>query len=326
MNLRRDAISATVIVPTHRGAGRIGALLDSLRRQTADHQVLVVDNGSRDGTSGVLRGYPETEVLRLEENVGFGRAVNLAARRAEGSALVLVNDDCACDQRFVEEITRPLDPGTGVVMAAGVLRDRRDERLIDTAGMELDSTLLVFDYLNGEPLSVLDQTVEDPVGPCAAAAAFDRHVFSESGGFDEALFAYWEDVDLVLRLRQAGGRCLLAPRAMGTHSHSATLGPGSAGKNALMGWGRGYLLRKWSVLTPRRVHRVLARDGVICMGQAVFDRNLAGFTGRVRGWRATEARMPYPGELLTPGPTPSAWQTLRRRLRRRGRLLRSGEP
>ena len=70
--------TATVIVPTSEGGDRIGALLDSLAAQTVDHQVLVVDNGSSDGTREVLAGYPDVESIRLEQNIGFGRAVNLA--------------------------------------------------------------------------------------------------------------------------------------------------------------------------------------------------------------------------------------------------------
>ena len=89
----------------------------------------------------------------------------------------------------------------------------------------------------------------DPLGPSGAAAAFDRAAFLECGGFDERLFAYWEDVDLVLRLRLAGARCVLVPDARAVHSHSATLGSGSARKNYLTGFGRGYVLRKWGVLS-----------------------------------------------------------------------------
>ena len=54
-----------------------------------------------------------------------------------------------------------------------------------------------------------------------------------------------------------------------------------------MGFGRGYLLRKWGVLgNPRRAPSALAADAVICAGQAVFDHNLAGIRGRVHGYRA----------------------------------------
>jgi glycosyltransferase involved in cell wall biosynthesis len=187
--------------------------------------------------------------------------------------------------------------------------------------MELDRTLLVFDYLNGEPLSVLDGDVPDPVGPSAAAAAFDRATFRAVGGFDERLFAYWEDVDLVLRLRRLGLRCALAADARGDHEHSATLGSGSSRKNYLMGYGRGYVLRKWQVLSPRRLPGVLLRESVLCAGQALVDRNLAGVRGRLRGYRATTELERYPsGSELDRGP--GALATLRRRARRRARLRR----
>jgi GT2 family glycosyltransferase len=318
----RERINATVIVPTFRGADRIGVLLDSLAEQTVSHEVLVVDNGSSDSTADVLSSYPDLEVLRLERNIGFGPAVNRAARRAAGEALVLVNDDCVCDREFVEEIVRPLTGDS--VMSAGVLRDQADESLIDTAGMELDPTLNVFDHLHGQPLSALD-FASDPIGPSGAAAAFDRAAFLEAGGFDEALFAYWEDVDLVLRLRLEGADCALATAARGTHSHSTTLGSGSAEKNRLMGFGRGYVLRKWSVMRSRHALRVLAEDGAICVGQGLIDRNLAGSAGRIQGFRTASRSFGYPRELLHGYRSPGMLHDLRRRLRRRGRLMRLRE-
>ena len=216
-------MTATVIVPTVRGVDRIGLLLDSLRRQTVGHQVLVVDNGSSDGTAKVLARYPDVESIRLDRNAGFSRAVNLAAQRADGDSLVLVNDDCVCDDEFVEHLTEPIRGD--VVMSAGVMRDHVDEGLIDSAGMELSSTLLVFDYLHGRPLEALGSAAE-PIGPSAAAAGIDRDAFLEAGGFDEALFAYWEDVDLVLRLRLAGGRCASAPERSAPTCTRRRWGPG----------------------------------------------------------------------------------------------------
>lgn len=286
--------------------------------------MVVIDNGSRDATRDVLAAYPEVDVLRFDENLGFGAAINRGAERAEGEALILINDDCIIDPVFVEAIAAPLDAPRGVVMSAGVLREQADETVIDTAGMELDPTLLVFDYLNGEAVSVLEQPVPDPIGPCAAAAAFDREAFIESGGFDEALFAYWEDVDLVIRLRLAGARCVLARDARGTHRHSATLGSGSRRKNELIGFGRGYLLRKWGVMSPSRAPRVLARDGVICLGQVIVDHTATGLMGRLRGWRGGGDRRPYPADALVGHDSPGAVSTLTRRLRRRRRLRTGG--
>jgi N-acetylglucosaminyl-diphospho-decaprenol L-rhamnosyltransferase len=311
-----------VIVPTLSGE-RTRRLLQSLAAAGsggAGFQTLVVDNGSGDPALRRPQEWLEgAELIGLDSNLGYSRAVNLAARRAEGEALVLLNDDCLVEPGFVEGLTEALDPNGGVAMSAAVLRDATQPELIDTAGMELDSTLLVFDYLNGEPLRVLEGPVADPVGPSAAAAGFWRDAFLELGGFDENLFAYWEDVDLVLRLRRAGASCRLAARARGTHEHSATLGSGSARKNYLIGFGRGYVLRKWGVLSPGRLPAVLARDLALCAGQAVIDRNLAGLRGRVHGLRAGRRAYDYPADGVA-GTGRSARSTLARRWRRRARL------
>jgi N-acetylglucosaminyl-diphospho-decaprenol L-rhamnosyltransferase len=312
-----------VIVPSVAGGPRLTRLLDSLADQTAEHQVIVVDNGSAGRVPRACERHAGVEILRLETNAGFSRAVNVAAEHAAGDTIVLVNDDCTCDPDFVGEIVAALDPANGVVMAAGVMRDGRDPSLIETAGIELDRTLLGFDYLNGVPVSGLDQGVPDPVAPSGAASGFHRPAFRRIGGFDEHLFAYWEDVDLGLRLWSGGARCALASRARGTHEHSATLGSGSARKNYLMGFGRGYVLRKWGVLSdPRRAAAALSRDIAVCAGQAVLDRNVEGVRGRVRGYLTASHTESYPAGLPT-GAGDGALATLRRRASRRARLRRA---
>ena len=320
----RSLLSATVIVPTVTPA-RAVKLLESLAGEGMDFEAIVADNGTGapelDRAVAAIDG---AQVLRLESNLGYSRAVNLAARRAQGDALVLLNDDSVVDPGYVARITAALDPASGVVMAAGVMRDARATGLIETAGIEIDRTLLAFDYLNGEPVEVLEGPVADPVGPSGAAAAFWRDAFLEVDGFDERLFAYLEDVDLVLRLRRAGGSCRLAKGARGHHEHSGTLGSGSRRKDYLMGYGRGYLLRKWNVITPRRLAGIVARELSVSAGQAVFDRNLEGVRGRVRGLRAGRPSEPYPPAALLPDP-PSLAASLGRRLRRRARLRRRSE-
>jgi GT2 family glycosyltransferase len=317
------SVKATVIVPTVTPE-RALRLLDSLP-DSGDVETIVVDNGS--GAAELDIGVAELDgarVLRQDSNLGYSRAVNLAAREAQGEVLVLLNDDSVVDPSYVEQIAEALDPAGGVVMAAGVMRDARAPGLIDTAGVELDRTLLAFDYLNGEPVGVLDGPVADPIGPSGAAAAFWREAFLEHGGFDEGLFAYLEDVDLILRVRRAGGTCHLAKAARGLHEHSATLGPGSSRKDYLMGYGRGYLLRKWQVLTPRRLPAVLARELALSAGQAVLDRNLAGVRGRIRGLRRAVPSEPYPSAAVLRDP-PALGATLRRRWRRRARLRRRAD-
>jgi GT2 family glycosyltransferase len=319
--LSRDA---SVIVPSLTGE-RLGLLLDSLETQTADHQVIVVDNGSADGSvRRACERHGEIERIRFELNQGFSRAANAGAARAEGSVLLMVNDDVVCDPTFVAELAGTIDPEAGVTIATGVLRDADDPHLIETAGVELDHTLLAFDYLNGEPLSILDGGIPDPLCPVGAAAAFDRDAFRAVGGFDERIFAYWEEVELSLRMLRRGGRCKLAPLAQGTHRHASTLGAGSVGKNYLTGFGRGYVLRKWNVITLRRLPAILVRELGVCLAHALVDRNLASVRGRVQGYRAARPTEPYPAELFAEGRGPSASSQLGVRIRRRLKLRRQG--
>lgn len=312
---------ASVVVPSRGPADRLSRLLDCLAAQTVPIEAIVVDNASPGGeVSALCDAYPFAEAIRLERNGGFSAPVNLGARRAVADVLILLNDDCTCEPDFAERLAARLDPPDGVVMAAAVMRDLHDATMIDSAGMELDPTLLVYDYLSGEALDSLGPDTPDPIGPSAAAAAFDRDAYLAAGGFDERIFAYWEDVDLVLRLLARGGRCRLAADAIGTHEHSATLGSGSASKNYLMGFGRGYLLRKWGVMGGTRILAVLARELPLLGGQALIDRNLAGLRGRVRGWRAATASHDFPTDAAGRGGGAPLLLNLRRRLERRRRL------
>jgi N-acetylglucosaminyl-diphospho-decaprenol L-rhamnosyltransferase len=313
--------TVTVIAPTVTPKLAV-RLLRSLAESGDGFEVIVADNGTgSDQLRRAAAGHDGAQVLSLEENLGYGRAINRAAERAEGEILVLLNDDCLVSPGYVERVSEAVDPARGIVMAAGVMCQAGAPELVETAGIELDRTLLAFDYLNGEPVEVLDGAVPDPIGPSGTNAAVWRDAFREAGGFDERLFAYLEDVDLALRLRRAGGSCRLAKDARGLHEHSATLGSGSRRKDWLMGFGRGYLLRKWNVVTPRRLPGVIAREAYLSAGQALVDRNLGGVRGRVQGWRAAEPSEPYPSAALPPDP-PSLPSTLRRRWRRRARMRR----
>lgn len=309
-------------MPSMSGRRARGAL-ESLARQSTAHRTIVVDNGSPGAAvARACEDFPFAEAMRAEANLGFSRAVNQAARRALGAAIVLVNDDASYDRDFVERLVAALDPPAGVMMAAGVLRSASDPRAIDTAGIVIDRTLLAFDHLHGEALSVLDGEVPDPVGPSGVGAAYDRVAFQSLGGFDERIFAYFEDLDLALRMRNAGWTCRLVKDARGTHEHSATLGAGSAEKDFLMGFARGYLLRKWSVLSVRRVLGVGVREAVICAGQAVADRNLQGVRGRFTGWSRATPGEGFPTALVEREPTLTLGQSLARRALRRHRAPR----
>jgi len=287
--------AATIFMPSFNAGPMLCESLQGFAEQNVSLRTVVVDNGSSDGSVQVAkREFPEVEVVELASNHGFGPALNEAVRRHPAERLVFVNNDVNPEPDFVGALLDEL--GRSPASVAGVLLTQDDPRFIDSAGVVVESTLLAFDYLHGLP-ALAAETADAPLGPTGAAALVPLSAFEAVGGFDERMFAYLEDVDLALRLRASGVLCRLAPAARAVHRHSATLGSGSPAKNRLMGWSRGYMLRRYGVLrSPRRAARALAAEAAICLGQAVIDRTFTGWTGRVCGWRAARdfSRLPIP--------------------------------
>jgi N-acetylglucosaminyl-diphospho-decaprenol L-rhamnosyltransferase len=277
-------LQTTIYIPHLNGRDRLAALLSSLRAQTRPVEVVVADNGSTDGSRELLEEeFTEVALVELGENLGFGPALNRAIAAEAGDPIVLLNDDVACDPRFVEAMLEPA--AAGAEMVAGVLLAERDPGLIDSAGVIADRTLMGFDYLHGERREAAESAAA-PLGPTGGAALYSRAAFDAVGGFDERIFLYYEDLDLALRLRGHGARCELAPGAAAVHAYSQTLGAASGAKYARTGWSRGYMLRRYGVMGHSRdALRVLVAEGAICAGQLLEDRTAKGLGGRLRGWR-----------------------------------------
>lgn len=295
-------------------------MLDALRRQTLPSTTCVVDNGSTDGSQELLRGeFPEIRYVRLARNYGFGRALNRGVRTSSAELVIFLNNDAAPDERFVERMVEAQSTG-GAEMVAGCLRQPSGE--IDSLGVEIDTCLNAYDVARGEAYgSPAHSSLAPPLAPTGGAAAFMRESFLAVGGFDEAIFAYLEDVDLGIRMRMIGMRCALAYGAYAWHAHSSTLGSGSAEKNRLLAKSRGYLLWKYGAnLTPRERLQGFVADLAVYAGKAVFDRNLAAFRGRAENLRACRSRprpAPDPRLARVPLVDVSLRESLRRRLARR---------
>lgn len=298
-------MNAWVVIPTLDARDLLAETLESLEAQTVRPRVAVVDNGSTDGTAALVADrFPHVRLLRLARNLGFGRAINRAARElpaADGDALVLVNNDVVCEPAFVEELCTALaEPGVG--MAAGVLLQAADPGRVDSAGIELDRTLRSYDYLWNRGVEAL-AAAPDPVGPCGGAGAYRVEAFRRAGGFDEAFFAYWEDVDLALRLRLAGWRCALAPRARAVHRHGQTLGASSPAQRRLDAFGRGYVLARYRVPKGRPLLRAAVPlvDWPALAAHLVVRREAGPLRERLRGLALGRRRPPLraPLELAT---------------------------
>lgn len=275
-------MTADVVVVTWRSGERVLRCLDRLQAQDHPHTTWVVDNASGDSTvEGIRSHFPDARVLELERNVGFGRAVNTAVAAGAAEAIVLVNDDVELEAGALGALVEPLaDPCVGMVAGLTTLPG---QELVDGFGIELDTTLAAYNRLRRRKP---DATPGVLLGPSGGLAAYRRSAFEEVDGFDTRLFAYGEDVDLALRLRNADWRAAAAPGARGVHVGGASVGLDSPRQRFLAGFARAFLLRRYGVLRGRHAARALAIEALVVAAGLGHGRTLAHVRGRVAGWRA----------------------------------------
>jgi GT2 family glycosyltransferase len=219
------SLAVDVVIPTWNGERLLAACLDALRRQTlAPGRVIVVDNGSTDGSRAVVEA-AGAEWLALGENRGFPAAVNAGIAASDAPLVALLNNDAEPEPGWLEALVAAAeaDPsislfasrmrfaGSGLLNAAGDAFDVRgrggyNRGLGESDGARFDEPRLVF-------------------GACAGAAMYRRTLFADIGLFDERFFLSWEDVDLDLRAALAGHRCLYVPGAVVHHRQGASSGP-----------------------------------------------------------------------------------------------------
>jgi GT2 family glycosyltransferase len=276
-----------VAIPSLRGGPALDALV---ARLSADAEVVVADNGMAPAARSAACE-AGARVLELGTNVGFGTAVNRVAAASRSGALVVLNDDITPEPGFLAALVAPLHDAE---MSSGVLLKAERPGLIDTAGIVIDRCLGAYDHLQDLPLTALVGALA-PLGPTGGAAAFRREAFDRVGGYDPGFFAYFEDVDLAIRLRLVGARCALATDARASHVGSATLGYGSVEKAVLVGASRGRLVRKYGLLRhPTSAAWVLATEALTSAELLRRHRSLRPLRARLTGFSACRERSPRP--------------------------------
>lgn len=274
-------ISVEVIIVNYRSGSVLRHCLDALRTQTMSCAVTVVDNASGDGSARDIHArFPEVAILPLRYNVGFARAVNIAARRSQHDILVTLNPDTVPDSRFIELITEPLrtQPTIGSVAGTLVFASRPD--IIASAGISVHRNGVAIDRRLGD-IHDAERQPEPVFGASGGAAAYRREAFLAAGGFAEPFFMYLEDVDLAWRLRLIGQESCWAPGAIATHRYSASAVEGSPFKRRLLARNRVWTLARClpDDLWRRDAARILSFDA------AAFGYGVATLDGAAIGGR-----------------------------------------
>lgn len=250
--------------------------LASLSRQTfSGFRITVVDNGSQDGSVEYLREeWKGVRVLALPRNFGFCMAVNYAIRRSPADLIALLNNDAEAEPEWLEALflAAQKHPRAGSFASKILMAGSRGR--IESAGDFIKKDACGANRGRGEEdRGQYDQ--EEEVFSASAAAALYRHrLFEEVGLFDEAFFAYFEDIDLGFRAQRFGLSCVYVPGARVSHL-------GKASRPGDRNW---HLKQEFVNSTLCQIKNLPARY-FFRNSRSIFSSHLRGLVGLVREGR-----------------------------------------
>jgi GT2 family glycosyltransferase len=272
----------SVIIVTFNARRHIACCLDALLAQTYPTlEIIVVDNGSSDGTADdVAAQFPDVRLVRSPRNLGYAGGNNLGVVHAHGEFLAFLNPDTEAAPGWLAGLVRVLDGDAtrGLATSKILLFDRRDR--INTCGNDVHYTGLAFCRGLEQPATAFKQA-EDVAAVSGAAFLMRRDLFTQLGGFDERFFMYLEDTDLSWRAALAGYRCVFAPDSIVYHHYAVRI---SASKTFYLERNR-YLL----LLRNCRAATLLLLSPALLLVEAVTGgyaalRGPAHLAAKLRAW------------------------------------------
>lgn len=227
MTKANNNFRTSVVIPNWNGKDTIGSCLDSLLSQSLKPHIIVVENGSVDGSLEYLQQeYPMIELVINKQNLGFAGGVNCGIRRAlarEDEFVALFNNDAVADKHWLENLVEVLTNN----LRAGIATCK----FMDIHGKHLDSTGDLYSvwglpYPRGRGEPVNDSYDKDTLvfGASGGASIYRTETLRDIGLFDEDFFAYYEDVDVSFRAQLRDWKVLYVPQAIAYHQIGATSG------------------------------------------------------------------------------------------------------
>lgn len=222
-----DAQKVYVVIPNWNGADRIRACLDSLRSQTLQHEVIVVDNGSVDESVKIIeKHYPNILLIRHPKNLGFTGGVNAGINKAMemgAEYVALLNNDAVADNDWLKNLVDFMDKHDKAGIATSKICDEKKTHL-DSTGDLYTIWGLPFPRGRGEEYSDKYDKQTWIFAASGGASIYRTKMLEEIGLFDDDFFAYYEDVDISFRAQLAGWKVAYVPDAIVYHQIGATSG------------------------------------------------------------------------------------------------------
>lgn len=215
----------SIAIPTYDGRELLDVVLPSVFAQdfpSEDVEVVVVDDGSTDGTlEHLARRWPQVRAVG-QENAGITAAMNRCLAECSGEYVVLLNNDLELDPRFLRELVDALEAHPEAGSACGKMLDFTDRSVLDGAGDVVRWSSAAWRRGHGERDVGQYDTPEAVFSPCGGAAVYRREALEDVGVFDGDFVAYLEDIDWGFRAQLRGWTCRYVPSAVCFHMGSAT--------------------------------------------------------------------------------------------------------
>ncbi len=214
-----------VVVLNWNGKELIEDCLDSLLMQTRKAEVVVVDNGSKDGSQRLIREkYPEVHLIEEDKNHGFAGGVNIGINYSiekGADAIALFNNDAVAEKDWLKNLVKYLekDESLGAVTCKFLSRDGKH---IDSTGDLYSIWGLTIARQRNRPPSEAKSKPELVFGATAGASLYRAETAKDVGLFDEKFFAYYEDTDFSFRIQLAGWKVMYSPAAIAYHATGST--------------------------------------------------------------------------------------------------------
>lgn len=208
----------SVIIPNWNGKKLLPPCLAGVFGQTfSDFEIIVVDNGSTDGSVNfVKKNYPKVQLIKLPKNLGFASAVNRGIAECKSKYLALLNNDARPDKNWLSNLYGEIVSRPEVFAVVPKVINSENKKIIDNAGDKINIIGQAEPRGKGDDASKYDRAGYI-FGASGAASLFKREVFDRLGKFDEDFFFYFEDVDFSLRAQLAGYKCWYQPKALVYH-------------------------------------------------------------------------------------------------------------
>ena len=219
----------SVIIVNYNGGEWLSRCVQSVGGQSfTDFECFIVDNGSEDGSIAAL---PKLDsrftIMELDENTGFARGNNIAAAKAGGEWLALLNPDAFARPDWLEKLLDATTLAPNVTMVGSTQYMALKPNIYDGVGDFYHVAGLAWRGKHGHSTEGAPPETAEVFGPCAAASMYHAETFKRLGGFDERFFCYHEDVDIAFRFRLAGGICIQKADAIVDHVSSGISGKAS---------------------------------------------------------------------------------------------------